>query len=107
MHARSQFTLMIFLTEKVRNRDKVEVFVYVNLEDLAQRVEWQDILDESIRILDEDGNIYVWDDAKRSEVGTVYHYSFKRHGVDLELIKKCKDKFIQLGKPDNFDIENN
>ena len=96
---------MIFLTEKIRNRNRIEVFVYDSLEDLAQRVDWQDILDESLRILDEDGNLYAWDDSKRKEVGTVSNYSFKRNGTDFYLMKKCKDKFIQLGKPDSFEIE--
>jgi hypothetical protein len=96
---------MIFLTEKIRNRNRIEVFVYDSLEDLAQRVDWQDILDESLRILDEDGNLYAWDDSKRNEVGTVFEYSFKRNGTDPELMRKCKDKFIQLGQPDSFEIE--
>jgi hypothetical protein len=96
---------MIFLTEKIRKRDRIEVFVYDSLEDLVQRVDWQDILDNSLRILDEDGNLYVWDESKRTEVGTVFDYSFKTNGTDFELVKKCKDKFNQLGQPDSFEIE--
>lgn len=96
---------MVFLTEKIRNRNRIEVFVYDSLEDLAERVDWQDILDESLRIFDEDGNLYVWDDSKGKEVGTVSDYSFKTNGTDFELVKKCKDKFIQLGQPDSFEIE--
>jgi GTP-sensing pleiotropic transcriptional regulator CodY len=96
---------MIFLTEKIRNRNRIEVFVYDSLEDLAQRVDWQDILDESLKILDEDGNLYVWDDSKRNEVGSVFSYSFKTNGTDFEFVKICKEKFNQLGQPDSFVIE--
>jgi len=96
---------MIFLTDKIRNKDRIEVFVYDSLEDLAQRVDRQDILDESLRILDENGNLYVWDESKSNEVGTVFGYSFKTNGTDLELVKRCKDKFTQLGLPNNFELE--
>jgi hypothetical protein len=96
---------MIFLTEKIRSRNKIEVSVYDSLEDLAKRVDWQDILDNSLKILDEDGKLYVWDDSKKDQVGTVFNYSFKTNGTDLELIRKCKAKFTQLGQPDSFEIE--
>jgi hypothetical protein len=82
-----------------KNRNKIEVVIYDSLEDLAQRVEWQDILADSLKILDENGNVYVWDNSKRNEFGTIFDYSFKTNGTDLELINKCKDKFIQLGQP--------
>lgn len=96
---------MIFLTEKIRNRNKIEVFVYDSLEDLARRVEWQDILDNSLKILDEDGKLYVWDDSKKDQIGTVFNYSFKTNETDLELIRKCKAMFTQLGQPDSFEID--
>jgi len=98
---------MIFLTEKIRNKNKIEVFVYASLESLAQSIDWQDILDESLRIIDEDGNLYIWDESKKNEVGTVFNYSFKTNGKDLELIKKCIDKFNQLGKPNDFKLDTN
>lgn len=96
---------MIFLAEKIRNRNKIEVFVYDNLEDLARRVDWQDILDGSLKILDEEGKLYIWDDSQKNQAGTVFGYSFKTNGTDLELVAKCKVKFIQLGRPDSFEIE--
>jgi hypothetical protein len=96
---------MIFLTEKIRNRNKIEVFVYDSLDDLARRVDWQDILDKSLKILDEEGKLYVWDDSKKDEVGTVFNYSFKTNGTDLELVNKCKAKFSELGQPDSFEID--
>ena len=95
---------MIFLTEKTKNRNSIVVTVYDSLEDLSQRVDWQDTLDSPLKILDEEGKIYVWDDSKRNEVGTVFNYSFKTIGRDLELVEKCKTKFIQLGQPDSFEI---
>jgi hypothetical protein len=98
---------MIFLTQKIRNtsKSKIEVTIYESLEDLSQRVEWQDILDDSLKIMDEDGKLYVWDDSNRNEVGTVFNYSFKTNGTDAELIKKVKDEFTKLGQPDSFVIE--
>jgi GTP-sensing pleiotropic transcriptional regulator CodY len=96
---------MIFLTEKIRNGNKVEVLVYDSLKDLAQRVDRQDIQDKSLKILDEEGNVYIWDESKRKEVGTVFDYSFKTNGTDTELIRKCKDKFTQMGQPDYFELD--
>ena len=96
---------MIFLTKKIRNRNKIDVIVYDSLEDLSQRVEWQDILDISLKILDNEGKVYVWDDSKTNEAGTVYNYSFKTIGTDLVLVEKCRTKFRLLGKPDSFEIE--
>lgn len=97
---------MIFLTE-IRNRKKIEVIVYDSLQDLSQRVDWQDVLDDSLKILDEEGRIYVWDNSKRDQLGTVFNYSFKTNGTDSELAEKCKVKFSQLGQPDRFEIEIN
>jgi len=62
-------------------------------------------LDESLKILDEEGNLYVWDDSKRNEAGSVFGYSFKTNGTDFEIVKICKEKFNQLGQPDSFVIE--
>lgn len=96
---------MIFLADTIRNENKIEVFVYESLDDLAQRVDWQDILDSSLKILDEDGKLYVWGDSKKDQTGTVFNYSFKTNGTDLELARKCKAKFNQLGQLDSFNIE--
>jgi len=62
-------------------------------------------LDNSLRILDEDGKLYVWDDSRKDQVGTVFSNSFKTNGIDLELMNKCKTKFDQMGRPDNFEID--
>ena len=98
---------MIFLIYTIRTKKGIEVVIYDSLDDLSQRVDWQDILDPSIKILDEEGKIYVWDDSKENEVGTVYGYSFKIIGTDLELLQKCKTRFEQLGQPGEFEIETN
>lgn len=96
---------MIFLIQKIRNSNRIEVIVYESLDNVAQRIEWQDILDNTLKILDEVGNLYAWDDSKKNELGTVYNYSFKRNGTDLALIRHCKEKFMQLGQPDCFEME--
>jgi hypothetical protein len=96
---------MIFLTERIRSTHRIEVIVYDSLEDLSQRVDWQDVLGDSLRILDEEGQIHIWDHSKKEEVGTVFKYSFKTNGRDLELAEKCKRLFVQLGKPRCFEIE--
>ena len=97
---------MIFLTDKKKiNNNKIQFDVYESLEDLSQRVEWQDILDPSIMILDSEGKIYVWDDSKQQELGTVYDYSFKVRGTDLNLADQCNTMYGQLGQPNSFEIE--
>ena len=96
---------MIFLTDNIRKGNRIEFIVYDSLEDLSQRVDWRDILDPSLTILDEEGRIYVWDNSKRDEVGTVFNYSFKTIGIDLNLAEKCKTKFLQLGQQDSFEID--
>ena len=96
---------MIFLIEKPASGESIKVVVYDSLEDLAQRVEWQDILEQSLRILDEEGNIYVWDDTKTNEWGIVYGYSLITNGTDTPLASKCKEKLNQLGHPGDFKIE--
>lgn len=98
---------MIFLIDRVEDANRLEVHVYESLEDVSQRIEWQDILDPLLTILDEDGSAYVWDDARQDEVGIVYDYSFKPNGTNLQLAGKCKAKFLQSGKSDSFEIKGN
>jgi hypothetical protein len=96
---------MIFLTEKIRNSDRIEVIVYDTLEQLSESVDWQDILDEAIKILDDSGKIYKWDDTKKNEYGMVFNYSFRVIGIDEELVRKCNNEFIRLGQSETFEIK--
>jgi hypothetical protein len=95
---------MIFLTDNIRKENRIEFIVYDSLEDLSKRVDWQDILDPSLIILDEDGNIYTWDDKKIEEIGIVFNYSFKAVRTDLDLAKRCKAKFFEMGRPYSFEL---
>ena len=99
--------IMIFLIDRVEGANRLEVNVYESLEDVSQRIDWQDILDPLLTILDEQGKIYVWDDSRQDEVGTDFNYSFKPIGTNLELAGKCKAKFLQSGKSDSFEIGGN
>lgn len=81
---------MIFLVENARDGNKIKLETYTSLDDVAQRVEWQDILDPSIIIVDEEGILYAWDDSKSEEIGIVYNYTFKINGRDEALASKCK-----------------
>lgn len=94
---------MIFLID---HNTKQNVSVYDNLTQLSQMVEWQDILDISIIILDEEGRTYAWDDSKKSEYGTVYNYTFKVTGTNQDLLQRCKLTFEKLGRTDEFELEN-
>ena len=96
---------MIFLTDNIKKENGIEFIVYDSLEDLSRRVDWQDILDPCSTILDEDGKIYEWDDTKAEEIGTVFDYSFQAVRMDLDLAKRCKAKFLELGQPGCFDLE--
>jgi hypothetical protein len=70
---------MIFLTEHIV-RGLIQVNVYESLEDLSQRIEWQDILSPSIRIIDENGQLYACDDSRVDEEGTVYNFHSRQSG---------------------------
>ncbi|HEY0656584.1 MAG TPA: hypothetical protein VGD65_25800 [Chryseosolibacter sp.] len=95
---------MIFLTERIGNSATIEVEVYASLADVAERVEWQDILSDFLTVLDEQGNVYVWDNTKSNEAGTTYDYSFRIKGADLHLAKLCLARFRALGQPPTFEI---
>jgi hypothetical protein len=101
-----KYSLMIFLTEKTVDKKKIEVIVYESLEDLSERVEWRDILDDSLIILDDQGRIFAWDDSQNNEVGTIYHYTFKVVGMDSELAEKCQTKFNEFEQVWEFEIAN-
>jgi hypothetical protein len=96
---------MIFLICKEFADNKIDVVVYESLKDLSQRVEWQDIISNTCKILDEDGVLYRWDDSKREEWATVFDYSFKAKGTDLELLQICNTTFSNLGYPESFELE--
>ena len=94
---------MIFLIEKIANRN-LEVDTYDDLAGVARRVEWQDILDDDLLIMDESGQLYKWDNSKLTEYGSVYNYSFKTVGEDKMLLELLKENFTRLGRPANFQV---
>lgn len=95
---------MIFLID--HSNGKQNVVVYDNLIQLSQMVEWQDILDVSCIILDEEGKLYAWDDSKKEEIGTIYDYTFKMIGTNEDLLQRCKLAFEKPGRVDEFELEN-
>jgi|JI10StandDraft_1071094.scaffolds.fasta_scaffold1001879_1 hypothetical protein len=82
--------------------DPKEVVVYESVYDLTNMVEWQDILDKGVTIIDSDGNIYEWDDTKKSEYATVYGYSMKVVKPNLDLANKCLQTYERLNRPTEF-----
>ena len=48
--------------------DNKSVDVYSNIKDLTNSLEWQDALSEDLVILDENGNVYRWDDSKKMNI---------------------------------------
>lgn len=66
---------MIFCIDNYSNPK--EIVVYDSIDQLTKRIEWQDILDKGVINIDANGNIYEWDDNKKSEYRGIYGYSMK------------------------------
>lgn len=94
---------MIFSVDN--NSDPKEIVVYDDIDQLASMVEWQDVLDTGLVIIDSDGNIYVWDDTKDSEIGATYDYSMKVVGTNTELANKCKQTYERQHGPTEFFLD--
>lgn len=76
-----------------KENDTFEIVVYESIEDFTNRTEWQDIIDDYFTIIDNEGNIYKWDDSKKDEYGTVYNYTLKVDRIDTELSKACLSNY--------------
>ena len=91
---------MIFCIDNYSNPK--EIVVYDSIDQLTNMVEWQDILNNGVTNIDTDGNIYEWDDNKKSEYGSIYGYSMKVVRTDIDLAKKCILTYERLNRPDEF-----
>jgi hypothetical protein len=67
------------------NQNKYEILTYESIDEIVNSIEWQDVLEDYFMIIDEQGNIYKWDESKDIEYGTVYGYSLKIVDYDIEL----------------------
>ena len=65
-------------------------------------IEWQDILDKGVTNIDSEGNIYEWDDSKKSEYATIYGYSMKAIKSNIDLANKCVETYERLNRPTDF-----
>jgi hypothetical protein len=88
-----------------REKNKFEICVYESLEDFTKRTEWQDILGDYFTILDENGNIYKWDESKVEEFATVYDYTLIIKKTDEELGKLCKRNYVFKNFATEFTFE--
>lgn len=79
-----------------------EVTVYESINQLVNMVEWQDVLDKGVTIIDSEGKIYEWDDAKNEEYATVYEYSMRVAGTNTDLADKCVRAYEALDNLSEF-----
>ena len=89
---------MIFEIDQHTN----EVNVYDNFDQLTSMVEWQDILNDDIAVIDELGNIYKWDSRKSEEIGTIYNYTMISIAANIDLSLKCNNQYSELNQPNTF-----
>lgn len=82
-----------------------EIVVYDTIDQLTNMVEWQDILDKAVTNIDSEGNIYEWDDTKKSEHATIYGYSMKVVGTNIDLANKCLQTYERFNKPAEFYLD--
>ncbi len=82
--------------------DPKEILVYDSIDQLTNMVEWQDILDKGVINIDTDGKIYEWDDNQKSEYGSIYGYSMKVVGTNVDLANKCFLTYERLNRPIEF-----
>ena len=93
---------MIFIIYDIDSELEIETFS--TLEEISCRIEWQDILCETLTILDENGDIYAWDSSRKDEYATVYDYTLIKISSNLDLAEKCNKAYLELGQPDEFII---
>ncbi len=63
---------------------------YEHLCEISESLEWQDVCGGAYAIVDDEGNTYGWDDSKHeSEYGSVYKYTLKVIGKNVELANYC------------------
>lgn len=84
--------------------EQKQTVVYDNISDLTSRVEWQDIQDTGVIIIDEEGNIYNWDETKKEEISTTYDYTMKIVGSNKKLGHSCFITYKRLHEPTEFDL---
>lgn len=88
-----------------REKNIFEIYVYESLEDFTNRIEWQDVLNEHLIILDEHGNIYKWDKSKTNQFSTTYNYTLAIKKTDAELGKICQQNYALNNFSNEFTIE--
>jgi hypothetical protein len=88
-----------------REKDIFEICVYESLDDFTQRTEWQDALNDYFTILDENGNIYKWDESKTEEFATTYNYTLIIKKTDVELGDLCKRNYALSNFASEFTFE--
>lgn len=93
---------MIFVIDNYT--EQKQTLVYNNLSDLTNRVEWQDILDTGVTIIDEEGNIYNWDETKEDEISTTYDYTMKIVDSNKILGQSCFLIYKRLNEPAEFNL---
>ena len=91
---------MIFVIDQ--HTDEVNVFDSVD--QLTSMVEWQDILNDEIAVIDERGNLYKWDSTKSEEIGTIYNYTMTSIGANMDLSQKCNKQYSELNQPNTFSL---
>ncbi len=88
-----------------REKNIFEICVYESLNDFVQSIEWQDILDDYFTILDEEGNIYKWDESKTKEFATIYDYTLIIKKTDKELGSLCQRNYLLNNCATEFTFE--
>ena len=85
----------------------METTVFDSLEDFTKRIEWQDLLDNKLIILDESGYIYEWDKTKTEEYATTYNYTLIANKRNIELGQLCIQNYALNNCEDEFEFEYN
>jgi len=88
-----------------KEKNIFEICVYESLEDFTQRTEWQDILDDYFTIIDENGNIYKWNESKTDEFAITYNYNLIIKRTDTELGRLCQRNYILNNFATEFTFE--
>ena len=88
-----------------REKNIFEICVYESLEDFTQRTEWQDVLGDYFTIIDENGNIYKWDESKTNEFSTTYNYTLIIKKTDKELGNLCQQNYVLNNFATEFSFE--
>jgi hypothetical protein len=91
---------MVFIVYKLDSQFVVDA--YSSLTEVSDSIEWQDILNDELTILDEEGSTYAWDNSKKDEYATIYGYTLHKIGSNKELAEKCKLTYGNEGHPDQF-----